>query len=498
MNIRRSMAVATLAASLGVLAALPAPVFAADPTTPPIAPVAPAVPAAGPSDITRVQPYVQPSIIYVQSTFTGWVWDRLRKEYLNGGKPYKVSGQCTGFVVNSTGYIATAGHCVDPDEVRLDFILRGLNEAQREGLYRNASPQDARDFDVFIVDGEQPRLLDLRVPTESRGEPLRKVEVAWEASVSGLAASDGVPARVVDFQSFDDGDAALLKVEKAGLNAIQLAPAEDPAIGTEVISIGYPGSVDAVTDPNFAPSYKQGSVSKIATRDGGLLKVYEVDAAISGGMSGGPTVDTAGRVIGVNSFGVSGESQPFNFVRPTSIVTELMGRQGIDNVVAPVTVQYRAGLDAFFAGDKARAVEQLELVTQEQPANGLAQDYLRKARALADAAPVSIETAAIADDGGGGSSTMIIVVLAALLVLALGGGGALFLRQRPRAATAGGPASVGAPAGWGPTPPAQPGPPAPAPNHSVTVPAGAALQCPACSAPVPAGQRFCGSCGSAA
>lgn len=491
MRMKHSVVGAVLAGFLGALAAVPAPVFAADPTAAPSGAPVPA-PAPGPSSITRVQPYVQPSIVYLNIAYKAWIWDKFAKGYLlNGGSITKVV-QCTGFVVNSTGYIATAGHCVDPDEIRAHFVAEALSIAQQEGRYLQASPEEARTFDAFIVDGEEPRLAGVRVPTESRGEPQRSILTRWEASVSGLSVGDGVPARLVDFLPFEEGDAALLKVEKSGLNAIQLAPLDDPPVGTELISIGYPVAVDEVTDPNFTPSYKQGTIGKIATVFDGLLKVYEMDAAISGGMSGGPTVDTAGRVLGVNSFKVRGESQPFNFVRPTSIITELMGSQGIDNLVDPVTAQYRAGLDAFFAGDKDRAVEQLLLVTQSQPANPLAQEYLRKARALAGpvTVPVSTEVTAVAGDGGGGGSdTIIIAALAALLVMVLAGGGAFFLKQRPRAAVAGGPAV----AGWAPIP--APIPPAPNPPPPV---ASAPPVCSACSATVPPGQRFCGTCGQPA
>ena len=30
--------------------------------------------------------------------------------------PYLATWDCTGFVVNPDGWVATAGHCVDPDE----------------------------------------------------------------------------------------------------------------------------------------------------------------------------------------------------------------------------------------------------------------------------------------------------------------------------------------------------------------------------------------------
>ena len=61
--------------------------------------------------------YTQPSVVYIGSTWTGYVYDTYNKLYLNNGKPFTLDFQCTGFVVNPDGYIATAGHCVDPAEV---------------------------------------------------------------------------------------------------------------------------------------------------------------------------------------------------------------------------------------------------------------------------------------------------------------------------------------------------------------------------------------------
>ena len=62
-------------------------------------------------------------------------------------------------------------------------------------------------------------------------------------------------------------------------------------VGQDIVAIGYPASVDEVTDPDLHPSFKAGQVSSVKTRGQGLLTVYELSAAVSGGMSGGPTVD---------------------------------------------------------------------------------------------------------------------------------------------------------------------------------------------------------------
>lgn len=43
-------------------------------------------------------------------------------------------------------------------------------------------------------------------------------------------------------------------------------------------------------------------------------------------MSGGPAVNLDGQVVGTVSFGVGGESQPFNFITDTGTVRALLAR----------------------------------------------------------------------------------------------------------------------------------------------------------------------------
>jgi hypothetical protein len=65
---------------------------------------------------------------------------------------------------------------------------------------------------------------------------------------------------------------------------LQLAPSE-PAEGESVTAIGYPGSVDDVTDISEEPSFKTGHVSALQTSGG--VPFIQTDAAFSAGMSGG-------------------------------------------------------------------------------------------------------------------------------------------------------------------------------------------------------------------
>ncbi|WP_121251002.1 trypsin-like peptidase domain-containing protein [Nocardioides ferulae] len=450
--------------------------------------------------LERVNALVQPSIVYLQQDWSGYVYDKVNKQYLNGGMPFELTFQCTGFVVNPDGYIATAGHCVDQQEVFPVFVESAAQWAIDTGYYlADLTVEEIVGFNSFRIE---------TMTKLNRADLM--VRVGWGAAASGIDTAEVRRARVVDFERSDLGDVALLKVEADGLNALPLSE-DDVETGTEVVSIGYPVSVDQVTDPDLTPSFKEGSVSSVKTVEGGLLTVYEISAAVSGGMSGGPTVDLEGNVVGVNSFGILGETQPFNFVRPSDQLRELMAGSGVANELSETTQTYRAGLAAYWAGDKTEAVELLETVVDDQPSNKLAADYLDRAGDLPDPAPEA-DAGGDSDEGGfpvllvaiGGGAALLVVVLAGALVLVRRkrtptatptavsqnvptGGGVPPVAPRPT------PEAIPPPV-RGPVVTATPLPPPPSTPPNQTSAGGAATLAP----PPPAGEHaphFCGNCG---
>lgn len=212
-------------------------------------------------------------------------------------------------------------------------------------------------------------------------------------------------------------------------------------------------------------------------------------------------------VIGVNSFGILGEPQAFNFLRPSSQLTELMAGAGVDNELSDTTQAYRDGLEAYWAGDKAAAVDALGSVVDEQPTNKLAADFLGKAEDLPDPPPPP------ADDSG---LPVAAIAIGAAAVVLVGGGLAAFLLLRRRGTPAA-PVTPPAPVAPVPAPPAA-GPPPPQPAEPVPAPVGftsgpvpapvapaaptaTALRhdphfCGSCGEPAEAGKRFCSNCGA--
>jgi serine protease Do len=394
-------------------------------------------------ELDQVAPLVQPSIVYETVTWKGYVWDVDNSKYLGNGdnaKEFTVRTQCTGFVVNPDGWIGTAGHCVDVRSGKEAIIEAAATWAVNTGWYKAGTTVDQlvkhQNYRVNTFD-ENDKL--------KRNNIDRTILTAWGASVSGVEVAKSKPARIIGFQKYELGDAALLKVDEKDLNAIPLTDGAEPDINDNVVAVGYPAVIDGYTDPDLTPTFNQGTISSKKTVAKGLLPVLQLSASLSGGMSGGPTVDYSGEVVGVNSSRFIGE--PFNYAVTADRIRELLSGSGVKNELSPTTQQYRAGIKAFFAGDKKTAVKDLTAVLEEQPANGMATSYLKKAKALPDP-----KKPASKDDGGGLSSTLLFVGIGVVVLLALLGGLlALLLRRRSRP-------TPGAPQpGMASPPPAYPG-----------------------------------------
>ena len=100
-----------------------------------------------------------------------------------------------------------------------------------------------------------------------------------------------------------DKDLAVIKVEMDGLDPIALGSEDNLRLGDEVIALGFPLGLGGATVTKGIVSATERDISV----GGGTLGqdklegVLQTDAAINPGNSGGALVDTAGRLIGINT-----------------------------------------------------------------------------------------------------------------------------------------------------------------------------------------------------
>ncbi len=112
-----------------------------------------------------------------------------------------------------------------------------------------------------------------------------------------LGETEPRTARVV--ASDPGNDLALVKIEADGLTPATFADPESLRVGMDVVAIGYALGLDG------GPSVTSGIVSAldrtIITPLGALDRLVQTDAPISSGNSGGPLVNAAGEVVGINT-----------------------------------------------------------------------------------------------------------------------------------------------------------------------------------------------------
>ncbi len=444
---------------------------------------------------------VRPAMVYLEQEWKAWVKiprssDLYFQGYVNDGQPFTWGTRCSGFIVNPNGYIVTAGHCVDTSEegargTALEFAVGWL--ADNGWIYR-------RDASYWLQEGHMSWKVE---GEEANSPPDLQVFVQRGVAAGGLRTGEAYPARVVDFQPWSEGDVAVLKIEESDLPVVLLAASATIDIGTPVLSVGYPGSTDYVTDQSYEPTFKDGQINAEKTRENGLLPVYEMSAALSGGMSGGPTVNMNGEVVGVNSFNIRGETEAFNFITPSSLVSEMLARNGATNELGPIDEAYRAGVDAFFAGDYRTAISKFDEVLGLSPTHQQAQEYKVEATKLAASQPSSAPGEQANGKGDGSGFPAWAIALIAVLAVSVIGLGFVFVRRgrkpkMPVVPMEPAPVSTAVAA---PIPPRVPAEPAKVGFRPPTGPAGVAPQPPRADAAAPAGEgpgaRFCSSCGNA-
>jgi pSer/pThr/pTyr-binding forkhead associated (FHA) protein/S1-C subfamily serine protease len=378
-----------------------------------------------------VPPLVQPSIVYLGLDWSAPVYDSNPPVgYLGSGEAVaQAAYQCSGFFVSPNGHVMTASHCTEFSADVRDTLLDSAAVWAYQHHYFSGNPtfgqvrQYARRY--FRIRNQQ------LTPT-----------VVWSYAADGSDPKH-LPARQLGNRAFLKGDVALLKVDADHTIPLPISTAP-VSVGTHIDSVGFPGLVDNVTDADRVnPSFKDGEISSKKTIEQGLQDVYEVSAAIAHGMSGGPTVDSQGQVIGVNSFGASANTEQFNFISPSSFVDELLKDKGVQPRDSEDAKLLREGITATIEGNRNDALDALNQVVDTEPDWKVASTYRAQALAL--------------PEESSGLSWWVIVLIAAGAA-ALIAGAVLFFRRRRAARPYDDPGTAGGPARTVPPPAPQPTP----------------------------------------
>jgi S1-C subfamily serine protease len=172
----------------------------------------------------------------------------------------------------------------------------------------------------------------------------------WKAQVVGLAA---------------DKDLAVLRIDAPAnrLRPIPLGTSKELQVGQSVFAIGNPFGLDQSLTTGVISALGR-EIDSVTRRP--IQGVIQTDAAINPGNSGGPLLDSAGRLIGVNTqiYSPSGASAGIGFAIPVDtvnrIVPELIRsgkiiRPGLGVELAEEQIAKKIGVAGVLIVDVARA-----------------------------------------------------------------------------------------------------------------------------------------------
>lgn len=161
-------------------------------------------------------------------------------------------------------------------------------------------------------------------------------------SSDGVDLSRSVPCSVIYQADEDEADIAILQASEVVEDRVALAimDSDELEVGDEVYAIGYPATVDEVWLGESGDSEIDADIDKATFTDGVVSSIsysstegYEVinhTATISGGNSGGPLVNEDGAVVGINAYGLIGDTDTYYYAVSSAELIQVLDAQGIE------------------------------------------------------------------------------------------------------------------------------------------------------------------------
>ena len=210
----------------------------------------------------------------------------------------------------------------------------GPDEQANVELFRKTSPSVVHittletQRDLFSMNVQQvPRGAGTGFVWDAQGHIVTNFHVIQGGSGARVTLADQTSYTAKLVGAFPDRDLAVLKIEApaAKLPPIALGTSRDLLVGQRVYAIGNPFGLDQTLTTGLVSALNR-EIESFNQRT--IRGVIQTDAAINPGNSGGPLLDSAGRLVGVNTqiASPSGASAGIGFAIPADEVNRIVPR----------------------------------------------------------------------------------------------------------------------------------------------------------------------------
>jgi S1-C subfamily serine protease len=223
------------------------------------------------------------------------------------------------------------------DAVPRAVTPRGALDAEEQNhiaVFKAASPSVVHitslgtERDLFSLNVQQvPQGTGTGFVWDTQGHIVTNFHVIQNASGARVTLADQSTHRARLVGAFPDRDLAVLKVDvpPAQLRPVPLGTSSDLQVGQKVYAIGNPFGLDQTLTTGIVSALNR-EIESVTRRT--IRGAIQTDAAINPGNSGGPLLDSAGRLIGVNTaiYSPSGASAGIGFSIPVDEVNRVVPR----------------------------------------------------------------------------------------------------------------------------------------------------------------------------
>src|SRR6185312_14923409 len=231
------------------------------------------------------------------------------------------------------------------------------DEKENIGLFERSSPAVvfitslAVQQDAFSLNSNEiPQGSGSGFVWDTQGHIVTNYHVVANADAARVTLADQSTwdAKLVGWAP--EKDVAVLKIEAPvkQLHPLPLGSSDDLRVGQKVYAIGNPFGLDQTLTTGIISALNR-EIDSVNDRK--IRGVIQTDAAINPGNSGGPLLDSAGRLIGVNTaiFSPSGASAGVGFAIPVDEVNRVVPRLIRDGRFARPALGLRTGPPEFQA-----------------------------------------------------------------------------------------------------------------------------------------------------
>jgi S1-C subfamily serine protease len=298
--------------------------------------------------VVRAVDIAKPSVVRILTMLNGQIIVHFAAPinrdviFPQGNSDYQIVLSGSGTFITASGEILTADHVVNPPQQDLDQFLQ------------QQAAQDIATYINQVLKENPPVSADQVTAQLASGQLQSKTQYSKPQSRVYLSTAYTGPLNVTDIQnvpsnlyapvdhiesqsSFTDKDVAIIHVSNMNNMAmVQLGDSSSVQQQDNLTIIGFPGNGDIASNNAtdlLTPSVNKVFVSSIKTSNTGA-PLIQVGGNVEHGDSGGPALDSQGTIVGIVSFGASGQGST-SFLQASSSASALVRSLGLNTTPGP-------------------------------------------------------------------------------------------------------------------------------------------------------------------